>query len=136
MTSPVDTASCFPDLRRLAGGVAIAALVGLAPCPALAEGGCPWQQDVTVDLGGKKTLTLPQAVFDPKSEQQSVDGYELLPNVNQLLLRIAGPYGDIWEAALTRLAGKRCVAYYVGKPVLVEQLPPPDRALRRKVAQH
>ncbi|HEY0838484.1 MAG TPA: hypothetical protein VGE72_31545 [Azospirillum sp.] len=100
---------------------------GLAPAEALAEGGgggkCPWQQEATLVLDGK-TLHVPPAVFEAKGPSIMDDGFELLPNVNALVLRIHGPRGEMWEAALTRVGEKRCTGFYVGKPVLVAEPPP------------
>lgn len=109
---------------------AIAAIAfGLAaPSVALAGGGgggeaktnpCPWTQDVKLSIGGQE-LVVPQAAFTAKTSQVSLDGYELIPALDQLVLRIIGPHGDLWEASMTRLAGgKRCTAFYVGKPFMV-----------------
>ena len=81
--------------------------------------GCPWALDVTLDLNGK-TLTLNQGAFSPKGEPLDVDGYQIFPLLDQLKLRILGPRGQEWEAGLTRLSGgKRCQAFYVGKPFQV-----------------
>ncbi|WP_448207340.1 hypothetical protein [Azospirillum sp. sgz302134] len=77
-------------------------------------GGCPWAQDVTLEIGNK-TLKLGQDAFT-STEPLSIDGFQIYPLVNQLKLRILGPKGQEWEAALTRLqGGKRCNAFYVGK---------------------
>ncbi|MBP2312006.1 hypothetical protein [Azospirillum soli] len=99
--------------------------VFLAAGPAAANekgaggGGCPWIQDVTLDVGGK-TLTVGQGFFTSTGEPLEQDGYHVYPLVNQLKLRIVGPHGEEWEAGLTRLTGgKRCNAFYVGKPVQV-----------------
>lgn len=100
----------------------------LVSAPALAnEGaksnGCPWAQDVSLEVNGK-TLTLNQAMFvGPASEAIVMDPYKIYPLVDQLKLRIVGPKGREWEASLTRLvSGKRCSAFYVGKAFLVSDL--------------
>jgi hypothetical protein len=100
----------------------------LATTPALAnEGaksnGCPWAQDVSLEVNGK-TMTLSQAMFaGPASEAIVMDPYKIYPLVDQLKLRIVGPKGREWEASLTRLvSGKRCSAFYVGKAFLVSDL--------------
>ncbi|MDQ2105589.1 hypothetical protein [Azospirillum isscasi] len=81
--------------------------------------GCPWAQDVKLDLNGK-TLTLNQEAFSAKGEPLDVEGYQIFPLLDQLKLRILGPRGQEWEAGLTRLVGgKRCQAFYVGKPFQV-----------------
>jgi len=115
-------------LRSALGALLCGATIGLSAASALAaEGGsssCPWQQDVSLVLD-TKTLTIPPAVFETKSGPAPViDGYELLPNVNALVLRIQGPRGELWEAALTRVGAKRCTGFYVGKPVLIAEPPP------------
>lgn len=84
-----------------------------------AGGGCPWAQDVKLDLNGK-TLTLNQDAFSTKGEPLDLEGYQIYPLLDQLKLRILGPRGQEWEAGLTRLSGgKRCQAFYVGKPFQV-----------------
>ncbi|PNQ96049.1 hypothetical protein C1S70_25820 [Azospirillum argentinense] len=84
-----------------------------------AGGGCPWAQDVKLDLNGK-TLTLNQEAFSAKGEPLDLEGYQIFPLLDQLKLRILGPRGQEWEAGLTRLSGgKRCQAFYVGKPFQV-----------------
>ncbi|AWU93760.1 hypothetical protein [Azospirillum ramasamyi] len=96
---------------------------GTAPATA-SEGakpnGCPWAQDITLEINGK-TLTLKQDAFTAAtSEPIEIDQFKVFPLVDQLKLRIIGPKGREWEAALTRLvSGKRCSAFYVGKPTLV-----------------
>lgn len=108
---------------------AVAALVLVAaPAPAHAAGGggdgaaanpCPWAQDVTVVLNGHQ-LVLPQSTFDPKIRESYVDDHQIVPSLDQLKMVVIGPQGHIWEAALTQLSGgKKCLVYYVGKPVLV-----------------
>lgn len=99
--------------------------LGVAAAPALAsEGakpnGCPWAQDITLEINGK-TLTLKQDAFTAvTSEPIEIEQFKVFPLVDQLKLRIIGPKGREWEAALTRLvSGKRCSAFYAGKPVLV-----------------
>lgn len=115
--------------RMAAGfvGAVLSAAVSLSSGPALASdgakaggNGCPWAQDVTLEVNGK-ALTINQSVFTAKAiEPTVIDGYKLFPEVDQLKLRIVGPRGREWEAALTRLAGgKRCNAFYVGKAVAV-----------------
>lgn len=85
-------------------------------------GGCPWAQDVTLDFGDGRTITVPQTVFAPKNPDTAVGGYELRPNIEMLSLLIYGPRGDVWQAALTRIAGgKRCTAFYAGRPTPVEE---------------
>lgn len=97
--------------------------VGTAPATA-SEGakpnGCPWAQDITLEINGK-TLTLKQDAFTTvTSEPIEIDQFKVFPLVDQLKLRIIGPKGREWEAALTRLvSGKRCSAFYAGKPALV-----------------
>lgn len=85
--------------------------------------GCPWAQDVTLEINGK-TLTLKQDVFTSTSaEPIEIETFKVVPLVDQLKLRIIGPRGREWEAALTRLvSGKRCSAFYAGKPVLVSNV--------------
>ncbi|CAO3406805.1 hypothetical protein [Azospirillum largimobile] len=99
--------------------------LGVAAAPALAsEGakpnGCPWAQDITLEINGK-TLTLKQEAFTTvTSEPIEIEQFKVFPLIDQLKLRIIGPKGREWEAALTRLvSGKRCSAFYAGKPVLV-----------------
>ena len=104
----------------------VSAVATTAPGTALANekaagggGGCPWAQDVTLEIAGK-TLTLAQDVFSEKGESVTMEGFQIFPLVNQLKLRILGPKGQEWEAGLTRLSGgKRCNAFYVGKPYQV-----------------
>lgn len=95
----------------------------LAPVAQAAEGGsssCPWAQDVTLDLNGK-SVTVPQTIFAPKNANPMVDGYEMRPNLDMLSLRIIGPRGDVWEAAMTRIVGgKRCTVFYLGRATPVE----------------
>lgn len=115
-------------LRTMLGALSCAAVIGWTPAAALAEGGggnggCPWQQEVSLALDGR-TLTIPPAVFEAKGAAPVIDGYELQPDVNALILRVVGPRGELWEAALTRVGAKRCTGFYVGKPVLVAEPPP------------
>ncbi len=100
----------------------------LVTVPALAnEGaksnGCPWAQDVSLEVNGK-TMTLNQAMFvGPASEAIVMDPYKIYPLVDQMKLRIVGPKGREWEASLTRLvSGKRCSAFYVGKAFMVSDV--------------
>lgn len=87
-------------------------------------GGCPWAKDTSVTVAGRE-MVIPQSAFDPRSPQLNLEGYEVIPAVNQLVLRFIGPYGDVWESALTRLeAGKRCLAYMIGSPVQVTEALP------------
>lgn len=115
---------------------AAAAALMLAPAAHAAEGGgsgCPWAQDVKLDLGNGRALTVPQAIFDPKNPNTAVDGYELRPNIEALSLTIYGPRGEVWQAALTRIAGgKRCTAFYVGRAAPMEgDEGPSDRVAER-----
>ncbi|WP_247878081.1 hypothetical protein [Azospirillum sp. TSO22-1] len=119
---------------------ALAAALMLAPAllasgARAAEGGgngCPWAQDVKLDFGDGRTLTVPQAIFDPKNPNTAIDGYELRPNIETLSLTIYAPRGEVWQAALTRIAGgKRCTAFYVGRPARVEEDGPSDRVAER-----
>lgn len=101
----------------------IPAVLAISPASASEKGGggggCPWIQDVKLDVGGK-TLTVGQGFFTGSGEPLEQDGYHVYPLLNQLKLRIVGPHGQEWEAGLTRLTGgKRCNAFYVGKPVQV-----------------
>ncbi|MBP2298677.1 hypothetical protein [Azospirillum picis] len=118
---PTAATALLPAAFVLAAGL-------LAAGPVLAnEGaksnGCPWAQDVTLEINGK-TLTLAQAVFTTTSaDPVEIDRYKIYPLIDQLKLRIVGPKGREWEAALTRLVGgKRCSAFYAGKPVLVSSV--------------
>lgn len=109
-------------------GAAAALIVMAAAAPAGAAGGggegaaanpCPWAQDVTVMLDGH-ALVLPQATFDPKARESFVDDHQIIPSLDQLKMVVIGPQGHMWEAALTRLSGgKKCLVYYVGKPILI-----------------
>ena len=99
----------------------VPAILTAAPDTALASekagggGGCPWAQDVTLELDGKP-VKLAQDAFSASGEPVNVDGFQIYPLLNQLKLRIVGPHGQEWEAAMTRLSGgKRCNAFYVGK---------------------
>lgn len=85
--------------------------------------GCPWAQDVSLEVNGK-TMTLNQAMFAaPAGEPIVMDPYQIYPLVDQLKLRIVGPKGREWEASLTRLvSGKRCSAFYVGKAFMVSDI--------------
>ncbi|PWC58520.1 hypothetical protein TSH7_23680 [Azospirillum sp. TSH7] len=130
MTSRPIRAFCQFGLRRGQSGLrrvtlAAALMLGFGIGAAQAnEGaksnGCPWAQDVTLEINGK-TLTLKQDVFTTTSaEPIEIESFKVVPLVDQLKLRIIGPKGREWEAALTRLvSGKRCSAFYAGKPVLV-----------------
>lgn len=102
----------------------VALLAPLAPVVAnAAEGGgnnCPWAQDLKLDFG-RKSITVPQSLFDGKTQDAVIDGYQLTPDIRALSLRIVGPRGETWQAALTLLAGgKRCTAFYVGRPEPME----------------
>ncbi len=109
----------------LAGAVAMAAMLAAAS-PAMAAGGegggangCPYAQDVEVRLGGA-TIMVPQNVFDPRSSNRHLDGYDLVPMADQLRLRFIGPHGEIYESALTHIRhGKRCTAFYIAQPFLI-----------------
>lgn len=116
--------SVYVPKQAVACLFAVAALLA-APAVLASEGAgaantCPWTQDLKLKIG-KKELVVTQEMLDPKAGQQVIDGYELRPNLDQLRLQILTPRGEMWEASLTRLVrGKRCAAYYVGKPFLVE----------------
>lgn len=119
---------------RIAGQLLVAAGL-LATAPALAnEGaksnGCPWAQDVSLEVNGK-TLTLNQSMFTTvSSEPVVIEPYKIYPMVDQLKLRIVGPKGREWEASLTRLvSGKRCSAFYVGKAFVVSDAEQDPNAL-------
>lgn len=127
MTSrPARAHSRYGDCRtRVLATVAIVLPLCIGTAPAKAnEGakpnGCPWAQDITLEINGK-TLTLKQESFTAvTSEPIEIDQFKVFPLVDQLKLRIIGPKGREWEAALTRLvSGKRCSAFYAGKPALV-----------------
>ncbi len=85
--------------------------------------GCPWAQDVSLEVNGK-TMTLNQAMFaTPPGEPILMDPYKIYPLIEEMKLRIIGPKGREWEASLTRLvSGKRCSAFYVGKAFLVSDI--------------
>lgn len=110
-------------------GIAIAAAGFLSLAAATAQaagggGGCPWAQDSAVTVAGREIL-VPQAVFDPKTPQMSLEGYELVPSLHQLKLSFIGAYGDVWESALTNIdGGKRCQAFLVGPPIQVSEALP------------
>lgn len=127
-TRPIRALFCHSGLRRVTLAAALTAwfgTVGFGIAAAQAnEGakpnGCPWAQDVTLEINGK-TLTLKQDAFTTtSSEPLEIEQFKVFPLIDQLKLRIIGPKGREWEAALTRLvSGKRCSAFYAGKPVLV-----------------
>lgn len=110
---------------RIARGFALVVLLS-APGAALASGGggaatsvCPWAKELHLSIAGH-ALVVPQAVFDSKVKPVSIDGYDLLPDIDKLKLIIIDPYSDIWEVALTLLAGgKRCRAFYGGTPIMI-----------------
>lgn len=111
-------------------GIAIAAASVLWLTAATAQaaggggGGCPWAQDSSVTVAGRE-IVVPQAVFDPKTPQMSLEGYELVPSLHQLKLSFIGAYGDVWESALTNInGGKRCQAFLVGPPIQVSEALP------------
>ncbi|WP_051340812.1 hypothetical protein [Azospirillum halopraeferens] len=139
-TLPTATVAPPVPVRSLRCVAAVAAgLVLCAPSAAMAAEGarnaCPWQQDLSLAIG-PKTLTVPQSVFNPKALQSEIDGYTLFPDVERLSLRVMTPAGDTWEAPLTVLGGKRCIAYYVGRATLVaEAYVPPVRPRRNSVAE-
>ena len=127
MTSrPARASSRYGACRtRIFAAAALMFSLCLGAAPAIAnEGakpnGCPWAQDITLEINGK-TLTLKQEAFTTvTSEPIEIDQFKVFPLVDQLKLRIIGPKGREWEAALTRLvSGKRCSAFYAGKPALV-----------------
>ncbi|WP_207461137.1 hypothetical protein [Azospirillum sp. SYSU D00513] len=112
----------MPKLSRLFAISLLPALLTAAPSLAAeGGGGCPWMQEISVDLGGK-TLTFGQDALKGSGEPANIDGYQLYPMLDQLKLRIVSPRGREWEVALTSLkAGKRCSAFYAGKPFLVSE---------------
>ncbi|BAI72379.1 hypothetical protein AZL_017410 [Azospirillum sp. B510] len=125
MTSRPVRALCQSGIRRITFTAALMFGFGFGITTAQAnEGaksnGCPWSQDVTLEINGK-TLTLKQDDFKTNSpEPLEIEQFKVFPLVDQLKLRIIGPKGREWEAALTRLvSGKRCSAFYAGKPELV-----------------
>lgn len=110
---------------RVLAAAALLLSLAVAISPAQAKegakpNGCPWAQDITLEIAGK-SLTLTQEAFSAAtSEPIEIDQFKVFPLVDQLKLRIIGPKGREWEAALTRLvSGKRCSAFYAGKPALV-----------------
>lgn len=121
--------------RSFAAAVVVAAplvAVGAATARAEGGGGCPWAQDATVTVAGREII-VPQDVFNPKTPQMNLDGYELVPSLHQLTLRFFGTYGDVWESALTNInGGKRCQAFLVGPAVQVSEALPYDK---RKAAK-
>ncbi|MGA1859977.1 hypothetical protein VH569_28670 [Azospirillum sp. 11R-A] len=127
-TRPIRALFCHSGLRRFTLAAALTAWFGTVGFGIAAvqanEGakpnGCPWAQDVTLEINGK-TLTLKQDAFTTtSSEPLEIEQFKVFPLIDQLKLRIIGPKGREWEAALTRLvSGKRCSAFYAGKPVLV-----------------
>lgn len=125
---PTPTAARSTMIRFAMARSALVAAALLATAPALAnEGaksnGCPWAQDVSLEVNGK-TLTLSQDMFAaPSTEPIVIEPYQIYPLVDQLKLRIVGPKGKEWEASLTRLSGgKRCNAFYVGKAFKVSDV--------------
>ncbi|WP_376959501.1 hypothetical protein ABNQ39_06115 [Azospirillum sp. A26] len=122
-TRPIRALFCHSGLRRLTLAAALTFAFGIAAAQAnegAKPNGCPWSQDVTLEINGK-TLTLKQDAFTTTSaEPLEIEQFKVFPLIDQLKLRIIGPKGREWEAALTRLvSGKRCSAFYAGKPVLV-----------------
>ncbi|MBP2230681.1 hypothetical protein J2847_003986 [Azospirillum agricola] len=113
----------LPVAAALLAGVPFTDSTALANEGAKPGGGCPWAQDVSLEVNGK-TLTLNQAVFATAgAEPVVIEPYQIYPMVDQLKLRIVGPKGREWEASLTRLvSGKRCSAFYVGKAFLVSDV--------------
>ncbi|CBS86730.1 hypothetical protein [Azospirillum lipoferum] len=110
---------------RVLAAAALVLSLGFGIPPAQAKegakpNGCPWAQDITLEINGK-TLTLTQEAFSAStSEPIEIDQFKVFPLIDQLKLRIIGPKGREWEAALTHLvSGKRCSAFYAGKPALV-----------------
>lgn len=121
-----------PENRRTdrsAIAVAAAGVLWLTAATAQAAGGgggggCPWAQDSSVTVAGRE-IVVPQAVFDPKTPQMSLEGYELVPSLHQLKLSFIGAYGDVWESALTNInGGKRCQAFLVGPATQVSEALP------------
>lgn len=112
---------------RTASASVIAAGLLIASSTAQAGGGgnaCPWAQDATVTVAGR-TLVVSQEVFNPKTPQVNLEGYELVPSLHQLKLSFIGTYGDVWESALTNIdGGKRCQAFLVGQPVQISEAIP------------
>ncbi|WP_042695501.1 hypothetical protein [Azospirillum sp. B506] len=123
MTTRPFRAPCHAGFGRIVVAAALMFGFGIATAQAnegAKSNGCPWSQDVTLEINGK-TLTLKQEVFTTTSaEPVEIEQFKVFPLIDQLKLRIIGPKGREWEAALTRLvSGKRCSAFYAGKPVLV-----------------
>lgn len=115
-------------ISRIGTAVAAAAFLPLISTAAQAAGGggggCPWAQDSTVTVAGREII-VPQEVFNPKTPQMSLEGYELVPSLHQLKLSFIGAYGDVWEAALTNIdGGKRCQAFLVGPAIQVSEALP------------
>lgn len=126
MTTGPFRAFCQSGTRRIALATLLFLGFGIATAQAnegAKSNGCPWSQDITLEINGK-TLTLKQEVFTTTTtEPVEVEQFKVFPLVDQLKLRIIGPKGREWEAALTRLvSGKRCSAFYAGKPVLVSNV--------------
>lgn len=115
-------------------GLAAALLEASPALGALAaEGGnCPWTQDIVLDFGDGRTLSVPQAIFNPRNPDSTIGSYEMRPDLEALTLTIRGPYGQVWQAALTRITGgKRCTAFYAGRPTRVEEDAPANRVAER-----
>ncbi|MBK1836311.1 hypothetical protein JHL17_02690 [Azospirillum sp. YIM B02556] len=126
MTTGPFRAFCQSGPRRITLATLLFFGLGIAAAQAnegAKSNGCPWSQDITLEINGK-TLTLKQDVFTTTgTEPVEVEQFKVFPLVDQLKLRIIGPKGREWEAALTRLvSGKRCSAFYAGKPVLVSNV--------------
>ncbi|MBY6266190.1 hypothetical protein EI613_30400 [Azospirillum sp. 412522] len=126
MTTGPFRALCQSGPSRILFAAALLFSAGIATAQAnegAKSNGCPWSQDITLEINGK-TLTLKQDVFTSTStEPVQIEQFKVVPLVDQLKLRIIGPRGREWEAALTRLvSGKRCSAFYAGKPVLVSDV--------------
>jgi len=80
--------------------------------------GCPYTSDAKLELGGK-ALLIPQEALTARAPTMIGD-YEIVPDPKSLTLMLTGRKGDVWEASMTSVvAGKRCSAFYVGKPVLI-----------------
>lgn len=117
----------WKGLTAAAAAAALSACASFTAQAAGGGGGCPWAQDATVTVAGRE-LVVPQSVFDPKTPQVNLDGYELVPSLHQLKLRYFGAYGDVWESALTNIdGGKRCQAFLIGPPVQVSEALPYDK---------
>lgn len=109
----------------IALGITLEILATGAPAHAESGGGggkgggpnpnCLWADDRIVELGSKKLL-VPHDKLKSQEMEHTIDGYEVIIDKRNFFVTFISPEGLTFQAGLTRIANKRCTAFFIGKP--------------------